>query len=79
MYNNLPSLTESILWDERLLSADYAALSEDALRSALEDYLQGVNASRGEWHPRKHLSSACGLPATINWHFTALDYCLPNA
>lgn len=51
MYNNLPSLTESILWDERLLSADYAALSEDALRSALEDYLQGVNASRGEWHP----------------------------
>ncbi|HCI6090870.1 TPA: hypothetical protein NPN72_004981 [Klebsiella pneumoniae] len=50
MYNNLPSLTESILWDERLLSADYAALSEDTLRSALKDYLQGVNASRGEWH-----------------------------
>lgn len=50
MYNNLPALTESLLWDERLLSADYAALSEDALRGALADYLQAVNARRGEWH-----------------------------
>ncbi|MCL6408079.1 hypothetical protein EXT70_20825 [Dickeya dadantii] len=50
MYNNLPALTESILWDARLLSADYAALSEDALCGALEEYLQAVNALRGEWH-----------------------------
>ncbi|MBP2199276.1 hypothetical protein [Pantoea cypripedii] len=50
MYNNLPALTESILWDERLLSADYAALNEDALRGALENYLQAVKVLRGEWH-----------------------------
>ncbi|MFB5082253.1 Uncharacterised protein [Raoultella terrigena] len=50
MYNNLPALTGSILWDERLLFADYAALSEDALRGALQEYLQAVNALRREWH-----------------------------
>lgn len=47
MYNNLPAMTESILWDEKLLSANYAALSEDTLRGALENYLQAVNARRG--------------------------------
>lgn len=50
MYNNLPALTESILWDEKLLSADYVALDEEALRGALEDYLRAVKALRGEWH-----------------------------
>lgn len=48
MYNNLPALTESILWDGQLVAADYATLSEASLRSALNDYLQAVSSYRNE-------------------------------
>lgn len=48
MYNNLPALTENILWDEQLVAAEYATLSEDTLRSALKDYLQAVSSYRDE-------------------------------
>lgn len=48
MYNNLPALTENLLWDEKLVAAEYATLSEDTLRSALKDYLQGVSSYRNE-------------------------------
>ncbi|CAH0139346.1 hypothetical protein SRABI106_00179 [Rahnella aquatilis] len=40
MYNNLPALTESILWDNKLIDANYASLSEETLLSALQDYIQ---------------------------------------
>jgi len=50
MYNNLPALTDSILWDEKLLSTDYEALSEGMLAAALQSYLQAVRALKGEWH-----------------------------
>lgn len=50
MYNNLPALTGSILWDEKLLSSDYETLSEEALSAALQGYLQAVNLLKGEWH-----------------------------
>ncbi|HGL4550116.1 hypothetical protein [Klebsiella aerogenes] len=48
MYNNLPALTENILWDERLIAVDYGTLSEETLRSALKDYLQAVRSYRNE-------------------------------
>lgn len=48
MYNNLPALTENILWDEQLVAADYATLSEESLRSALKDYLQAVSSYRND-------------------------------
>lgn len=47
MYNNLPALTDSILWDEKLLSTDYEALSEGTLAAALQSYLQAVRALKG--------------------------------
>ncbi|MCI0265849.1 UNVERIFIED_ASMBLY: hypothetical protein E7W40_00195 [Cronobacter sakazakii] len=50
MYNNLPALTESILWDDGLLAADYAALDARRLDDALKGYLQAVSLLRGEWH-----------------------------
>ncbi|HHO0375478.1 hypothetical protein [Enterobacter hormaechei] len=50
MYNNLPALTESILWDDGLLAADYAALDARRLEDALKGYLQAVSLLRGEWH-----------------------------
>ncbi|HHL2712863.1 TPA: hypothetical protein ACQ39K_004491 [Yersinia enterocolitica] len=50
MYNNLPALTENILWDDRLLLTDYAELNDAALRTALQDYLRVVDALHGEWH-----------------------------
>lgn len=48
MYNNLPALTESILWDEKLIAEDYEPLSEETLQSALQDYLQAVSTYRNE-------------------------------
>lgn len=48
MYNNLPALTESILWDEKLIAADYAPLSEETLHSGLQSYLQAVGSNRHE-------------------------------
>lgn len=51
MYNNLPALTGSILWDERLLFADYAALSEDALRGALQEW--GLRANGTKTYAKK--------------------------
>jgi len=48
MYNNLPALTENILWDETLIAADYAPLSEKTLQSALQDYLQSVSTYHNE-------------------------------
>lgn len=51
MYNNLPALIESILWDDNLLATDYTALDAEALGSALRSYLQAVSVLRGEWHP----------------------------
>ncbi|WP_159282673.1 hypothetical protein [Rahnella variigena] len=50
MYNNLPALTENILWDEKLVDVSYAPLSKEMLQSALQDYLKAVNASRSEEH-----------------------------
>ncbi|MGE5989788.1 MULTISPECIES: hypothetical protein [Klebsiella] len=50
MYNNLPALTESIFWDNGLLSTDYAALDARRLDDALKGYLQAVSLLRGEWH-----------------------------
>ena len=50
MYNNLPALIENILWDDQLLSADYAGLTEQALSTALQDYLRAVDALKGEWY-----------------------------
>ncbi|MEN4605456.1 hypothetical protein ACSST1_22400 [Pantoea agglomerans] len=50
MYNNLPALTDSFLWDEKLLSTNYEAISEGALAAALQSYLQAVRAMKGEWH-----------------------------
>lgn len=50
MYNNLPALTENILWDDGLLSTDYAALDARELDDALKGYLQTVSLLRGEWH-----------------------------
>lgn len=50
MYNNLPALTESILWDNKLIDANYASLSEETLLSALQDYIQTVSAYRSEEH-----------------------------
>ena len=61
MYNNLPALTENILWDDRLLLTDYAELNDAALRTALQDYLRAVDALQGEWHLFKRtLRSVCG-------------------
>ncbi len=51
MYNNLPALSNSILWDDNLLATDYTALDAEALGSALRSYLQAVSVLRGEWHP----------------------------
>lgn len=51
MYNNLPALSESILWDDNLLATDYTELDAEALGSALRSYLQAVSVLRGEWHP----------------------------
>ncbi|VVK73438.1 Uncharacterised protein [Klebsiella pneumoniae] len=59
MYNNLPALTENILWDEKLVAADYATLSEESIRSALKDYLQAVSLYRND----EHLS--CGSPLSL--------------
>jgi len=50
MYNNLPALTENILWDDGLLSSEYTALDAEMLENALKDYLQTVSMLRGEWH-----------------------------
>ena len=50
MYNNLPALTENILWDDGLLSTDYAALDAKDLDDALKGYLQTIRLLRGEWH-----------------------------
>ncbi|MBS0057678.1 hypothetical protein ACVSUC_20830 [Yersinia enterocolitica] len=50
MYNNLPALTDNVLWDDRLLSTEYAELDEAALRTALQDYLRTVDTLQGEWH-----------------------------
>lgn len=43
MYNNLPALSESILWDDNLLATDYTELDAEALGSALRSYLQAVS------------------------------------
>lgn len=51
MYNNLPALSDNILWDDSLLATDYAALDTEALGYALRGYLQAVSILRGEWHP----------------------------
>lgn len=50
MYNNLPALTENILWDDGLLSTDYVALDARELNDALKGYLQTIRLLRGEWH-----------------------------
>ena len=50
MYNNLPALTENILWDDSLLSSEYTALDAEMMENALKDYLQIVSMLRGEWH-----------------------------
>ncbi len=39
MYNNLPALTENILWDDGLLSSEYTALDAEMMENALKDYL----------------------------------------
>ncbi len=51
MYNNLPALTDNILWDENLISSDYANLDEDALGAALQSYSEAIKALKGEWYP----------------------------
>jgi len=51
MYNNLPALSDSVLWDDSLLATDYAALDTEELGNAIRDYLQAVRILRGEWHP----------------------------
>jgi hypothetical protein len=35
MYNNLPALTDSILWDNGLLAKDYSVLDAEALMEHL--------------------------------------------
>jgi len=54
MYNNLPALTDSILWDNGLLATDYSTLDAEALRDALSRYLHAVSVLRSEWHNPEH-------------------------
>ncbi|QWC69447.1 hypothetical protein [Enterobacter mori] len=54
MYNNLPALTDSILWDNDLLATDYSILDAEALRGALSRYLHAVSVLRSEWHNPEH-------------------------
>lgn len=54
MYNNLPALTDSILWDNGLLATDYSVLDAEALRGALSRYLHAVSVLRSEWHNSEH-------------------------
>jgi len=72
MYNNLPALTESILWDEKLITTDYAPLSEETLQSALQHYLQAVSTYRNE--DESHMRSPLSLWMT---HFDQLALYLP--
>jgi len=73
MYNNLPALTESILWDEKLIATDYAPLSEATLQSALENYLQAVCTYRNE--DESHIRSPLSLWMT---HFDQLALYRPG-
>lgn len=59
MYNNLPALIDSILWDEQLLAGDYTQLSESVFHDTITAYLAAVDSMRGEWHPKD--SSPLGL------------------
>ncbi|WP_308751130.1 hypothetical protein [uncultured Citrobacter sp.] len=54
MYNNLPALTDSILWDNGLLAKDYSVLDAEALMGALSRYLHAVSVLRSEWHNPEH-------------------------
>lgn len=54
MYNNLPALSENILWNNSLVATDYSALGAEALRDALSPYLHTVSALRSEWHIPEH-------------------------
>ena len=54
MYNNLPALSDSILWDNGLLATAYSALDAEALRDALSNYLHAVSSLRSEWHIPEH-------------------------
>ncbi|MCG7368680.1 hypothetical protein MHZ90_21535 [Pantoea sp. ACRSH] len=51
MYNNLPALSDSVVWDDSLLATGYAAPDTEALGNAIKGYLQAVRILRGEWHP----------------------------
>lgn len=73
MYNNLPALTESILWDEKLITTDYAPLSEETLQSALKHYLQAVCTYRNE--DESHMRSPLSLWMT---HFDQLALYRPG-
>lgn len=66
MYNNLPALTESILWDDGLLAADYAALDARRLEDALKGYFRLSVFCAGSGIPCRALRLACGLPVTIS-------------
>lgn len=51
MYNNLPALTNNILWDNQLLATSYNTLNEESLRIALQEYISSVNNLHDEWYP----------------------------
>lgn len=53
MYNNLPALTDNILWDDKLLAGSYSLLGKEAIETALLEYINAVNQLKGEWYPFK--------------------------
>lgn len=62
MYNSLPALTGSILWDNSLLAKDYSVLGAEELRAVLRSYLHDVSVLRGEWHNAEHSPLSLWIP-----------------